>query len=234
MQHPQTPRPPVQLEVRALLFDSDGVLVDSNADGDEAWRQWAGRYGLAVDEVLDGVHGRRSKDTVSRFLPEPERADGLALIDKIEISGAGTTRPVPGAMELVRGLPKAQWAVVTSASDALVRARFAGAGLPVPEVLVTGGDISDGKPAPDGYLLAAARLEVPTSACVVFEDSATGVAAGRAAGAGYVIGVGEPALETDAAPVVRDLRGIRWDGRVLHLPAETLLRSEHTWPHDES
>ncbi len=216
----------MKLEARALLFDSDGVLVDSNADGDQAWRQWAGEYGIGVDAVLDGVHGRRSMDTVSGFLPEPERAAGLALIEKIEISGAGATRAIPGADELVRAVPNTQWAVVTSASQALLRARFAGAGLPVPDSVITGDDVQTGKPAPDGYLLAAARLDVPISACVVFEDSPAGVAAGRSAGAGYVVGVGQRALDTDAQPVVRDLRGIRWDGQSVHIPAEALLRSD--------
>jgi mannitol-1-/sugar-/sorbitol-6-phosphatase len=216
----------MKIEVRALLFDSDGVLVDSNADGDQAWRQWAGEYGIGADAVLDGVHGRRSKDTVSRFLSERERAAGLALIEKIEISGAGATRAIPGANELVRAVPNTRWAVVTSASEALLRARFAGAGLPVPGVVITGDDVQNGKPAPDGYLLAAAKLGVPISSCIVFEDSPAGVAAGRAAGAGHVVGVGERALDTDAQPVVRDLRGIGWDAQALHIPAEALLRSQ--------
>jgi mannitol-1-/sugar-/sorbitol-6-phosphatase len=216
----------MKIEVRALLFDSDGVLVDSNADGDQAWRQWAGEYGIGAGAVLDGVHGRRSKDTVSRFLSERERAAGLALIEKIEISGAGATRAIPGANELVRAVPNTRWAVVTSASEALLRARFAGAGLPVPDVVITGDDVQNGKPAPDGYLLAAAKLGVPISSCIVFEDSPAGVAAGRAAGAGHVVGVGERALDTDAQPVVRDLRGIGWDAQALHIPAEALLRSQ--------
>jgi mannitol-1-/sugar-/sorbitol-6-phosphatase len=216
----------MKIEVRALLFDSDGVLVDSNADGDQAWRQWAGEYGIGADAVLDGVHGRRSKDTVSRFLSERERAAGLALIEKIEISGAGATRAIPGANELVRAVPNTRWAVVTSASEALLRARFAGAVLPVPDVVITGDDVQNGKPAPDGYLLAAAKLGVPIASCIVFEDSPAGVAAGRAAGAGHVVGVGERALDTDAQPVVRDLRGIGWDAQALHIPAEALLRSQ--------
>jgi sugar-phosphatase len=214
---------PLSLHARAILFDSDGVLVDSNDDGDRAWSRWAGEHGLAPEDVLDGVHGRRSKETVARFLPEAQRADGVALIDELEISTAGATRPVPGAAELLRSLPGAGWAVVTSASPALLRARFAGARLPQPPVLVTGDDVREGKPAPDGYLRAAAELGVPIADCVVFEDSAAGIAAGRAAGAAHVVGVGEGALATDADPVVRDLRDIRWDGRTLDIPAGSQL-----------
>lgn len=215
----------MQLHARALLFDSDGVLVDSAVEGERAWTQWAHDNGLAPEVVLDGVHGRRSKDTVGMHLPESGRAAGLALIEQLEISGSAATRAIPGAVELLRSLPAGGWAVVTSASEELLRARFAGAGLPAPPVLVNGDDVANGKPAPDGYLRAAAALRVPIAECVVFEDSPAGIRAGHDAGAGYVIGVGERALGTDTAPVVRDLRGIHWDGTALGLPADSLLRS---------
>jgi len=63
--------------------------------------------------VLDNMHGRRSIDTVSRFLPEPDRVAGAAAIDELEIADAGRTQPIPGARELLRGLP-GDWAVITS------------------------------------------------------------------------------------------------------------------------
>jgi mannitol-1-/sugar-/sorbitol-6-phosphatase len=215
----------VLLAARALLFDSDGVLVDSAVDGERAWTQWARDNGLAPEAVLEGVHGRRSKDTVGLHLPESGRAAGLALIEQLEIAGSAATRPIAGAVDLLRSLPVARWAVVTSASEDLLRARFAGAGLPAPPVLVNGDDVVNGKPAPDGYLRAAAELRVPIAECVVFEDSPAGIRAGRDAGVGRVIGVGERALTTHTAPVVRDLRGIRWDGNVVDIPADSLLRS---------
>ncbi len=68
------------------------------------------------------------------------------------------------------------------------------------------------------------NCSVPISDCVVFEDSVAGVAAGRAAGAAHVVGVGEGALATDADLVVRDLREIRWDGRTLDIAAGSRLR----------
>ncbi len=128
------------------------------------------------------MHGRRSIDTVSRFFPEADRTAGAAAIGELEIADAGPTKPIPGAGELLRALP-GNWAVLTSATDPLLRARFAAAGLELPEVVVTSADVSAGKPAPDGYLLAAERLGVPIAECVVVEDSLNGIEAGRAAGA---------------------------------------------------
>ncbi len=217
----------VDLPGRAVLFDCDGVLVDSVAAAEVGWSQWAREYSLAPADVLSGLHGRRSADTVARFLPQALRAAGVARIEEIEIDGAGPIRAIPGAADLLSGLaadPSSRWAVVTSASPALLRARLAAAGLPLPGVLVSGADVSVGKPAPDGYLKAAGALDVPISECVVVEDSVAGIAAGRAAGAGHVLGVGQGALVTDADTVVADLRGVRWADR-LWVPTPALLRS---------
>jgi mannitol-1-/sugar-/sorbitol-6-phosphatase len=212
-----------EISCRGILFDCDGVLVDSLASAEQGWTQWAREYGVDPGDVLVGLHGRRSADTVAHFLPEARRAEGLARIEEIEIGSAGPIPSVPGAPELLAGLP-ANWAVVTSASPALVRARLAAADLPLPAVLVTGADVTAGKPAPDGYLKAAEALGIPISACVVVEDSVAGIAAGRAAGAGHVLGVGKGALATDADTVVPDLRGIRWGYQGLLVAQEVLLR----------
>jgi mannitol-1-/sugar-/sorbitol-6-phosphatase len=198
-----------EINCRGILFDSDGVLVDSLASAEQGWTQWAQEHGVDRGDVLIGLHGRRSADTVAHFLPETGRAEGLARIEEIEIDGAGSTSPIPGAPELLAELP-ANWAVVTSASPALLRARLAAAGLRLAPVLVTGADVAVGKPAPDGYRKAAEMLGVPISECVVVEDSVAGIAAGRAAGAGHVLGVGPGALATDADTVVADLRGVHW------------------------
>ncbi len=97
---------------------------------------------------------------------------------------------------------------MTSGTRPLARARLQAAGLPLPDVMVTADDVSAGKPAPEGYLAAAAALGVPPADCVVLEDAVAGVLAARAAGVGAVIGVGERALATDADVVVTDLRAL--------------------------
>ncbi|MFC7344340.1 HAD-IA family hydrolase [Saccharopolyspora griseoalba] len=201
----------------AVLFDNDGVLVDSDAGALDAWAQWARGRGLDPDEVLPIVHGRRAADTVARLVPEPERAEALAEIDRLELANAHTTVALPGARELLSSLPAGKWAVVTSGNKALATARLAAADLPLPDLLVTADDVTEGKPAPDGYLTAAGRLGFAPREVVVFEDSTAGVRAGLAAGA-RVVGVGEHARTTEAEVVVADLRGISWDGGALALP----------------
>jgi sugar-phosphatase len=205
-----------------VLFDCDGVLVDSTASGEAAWTEWARRYDLDPARVLDGVHGRRSADTVRRFLPPARFAGALRAIEAIEIAAAASTAGIAGAAQLLARLPP-NWAVVTSASPALATTRLRAAGLPLPAVLISADDVAVGKPAPDGYLEAARRLRLPVTDCVVVEDSANGVQAGHTAGA-RVIGVGERALGTGAEIVVSDLTGIRWEHDSLLIPAASLVR----------
>lgn len=202
--------------ISSLLFDCDGVLVDSKEASEEAWTEWAGHYGLDAEQVLAGIHGRRSVETVARLLPEPRRAGATALIDRLEVETADRTRPVPGAVELLAAVPRSAYAVVTSAPAELCRARLAAASLPAPPVLVTSEDVARGKPAPDCYLLGAERLGVEPAACLVLEDSAAGIAAARAAGVGFVVGVGPDAHERGADVVVPDLTAAGWqDGRLV-------------------
>jgi sugar-phosphatase len=206
-----------------VLFDCDGVLLDSTGSAERAWAQWADEHSVRRELVLAGLHGRRSIDTVSAFLPPAARADGHARIEELEIADVANIRPIVGVVELLNSLPS-NWAIVTSATEALLAARLGALGLPTVRVAVTGDDVSTGKPAPDGYLKAAAALGFTTSDCVVVEDAPAGVEAGRAAGAGHVLGVGELALDTSADLVVRDLRGVTWNGSGLVVECESLLR----------
>jgi mannitol-1-/sugar-/sorbitol-6-phosphatase len=205
------------VHTRGVLFDCDGVLVDSRATAEEAWTAWAHRYGVDAGDVLAGMHGRRSVETVALHLPTHRHAEAVAFIDDLELETAHATVPIPGARELLAAIGPAAYAVVTSAPATLCRARLAAAGLPDPRVLVSSEDVATGKPAPDCYLLGAERLGLPIAACAVFEDSTSGVAAARAAGAGLVVGVGPDAAAYDVDAVVADLRGAAWsDG--LRIP----------------
>jgi len=208
--------------VAGLLFDSDGVLVDSDASVTRSWTRWAERYGLDAPSVLHVVHGRRAADTVVELLPEPLHADALERIHRYELEDAAAVAALPGARELTSGLPDGRWAVVTSATAGLAAARLAAAGIVAPDVLVTADDVTTGKPSPDGYRLAAARLGVAVGDCVVLEDAASGVAAARAAGVGAVIGIGERALDTDADVVVPDLRAVTHDAGTVRVAGRRL------------
>ena len=197
---------------QALLFDCDGVLVDSDASVLSAWTRWAESYGLDPLAVFAMVHGRRAAETVAALIAEPQQATALAAINRFEIEDAETVTAIPGADQLLNDLPDGRWAVVTSATRALANARLSAAGLPKPTVLITADDVKAGKPDPSGYLLAAKRLGAQPSGCVVLEDAVAGIAAGRAAGVGWVVGVGPRATEAHIDAHVPDLRSLAWNG----------------------
>ncbi len=203
------------LRCRAVLFDCDGVLVDSDASVHTAWSRWASELGLDPDVVTAVVHGRRSADTVAALIDEPRRAAAAQLIDRYEVEDAASVTQIPGAAALAGAVPL--WAVVTSGHRELAEARLRAAGIPVPDVLVTADDVAHGKPDPEGYLAAAGRLGVRPADAVVLEDAAAGIAAARAAGVSAVVGVGgRDGLDADVH--VRDLRDLRWteDGLLSH------------------
>lgn len=200
---------PTHLDVAGLLFDNDGVLVDSVASGNEAWTQWAGEHDLDPAHVLELIHGRRAADTVTALLPAAQVAAATDRINALELATADATVALPGAHALLTSLVEAglPWAVATSATRPLALARLGAAGLPVPDVLVTADDVERGKPAPDPYAEAAARLGLDPADCVVLEDSPAGVQAGVAAGA-RVVGVSLPAGAPGTDLVVADLAGL--------------------------
>ncbi len=199
----------VNLLAEILLFDSDGVLVDSDASVNDAWSEWADHYHLPTAQVLEMVHGRPARQTVAHWLAEPQRQEALALIVHLELATASSVRAMPGAIESVSSLGPHRWAVVTSGTSELAAARLAAAGIPRPPVLVTADDVENGKPAPDPYLAAARGLGRSASTAVVFEDAPAGVASARAAGVGAVVGVGRDTRRLDVDAFVPDLSHAR-------------------------
>jgi sugar-phosphatase len=204
-----------RLAGRVVLFDCDGVLVDSDASVTSAWSRWADEHGLPAEDVLAVVHGRRSADTVASFVPASERAAALARIDRYEVEAALDVQAVPGASELLASCPPEVWAVVTSGRRELALARLAAAGLPTPAVLVTADDVRRGKPDPEGYLAAAAGLRADPRTAVVVEDSPDGIRAARDAAVGAVLGVGKRARDAGPDALVPDLLGVTWTGEGL-------------------
>ena len=204
---------------QAVLFDCDGVLVDSDGPVIAAWSQWAVDLGLDPVQVVSVVHGRRAADTVAMLVPGVGQADALALINRYELEAAHHVEAIPGARALTQTVPAQRWAVVTSGTTTLARARLVAAGIPDPRVLITADDVERGKPEPDGYLAAARLLGVAPGTCAVLEDAAAGIAAARAAGVAYVIGVGDRGLEGLADALVPDLTCVSWVDGALEVPA---------------
>jgi mannitol-1-/sugar-/sorbitol-6-phosphatase len=173
---------PAALRCAALLFDLDGVLVDSTASVERSWRRWAVRHGLDPDALMRVVHGRRAVDTIRAVAPDLDAEAELAGLVEAESEDTADVVALPGAAAFVGALPGDRWAVVTSGSRPVALARFRAAGITPPRVLVTADIVARGKPDPEGYLTAAARLGVPPTACVVVEDAPAGLAAARAGG----------------------------------------------------
>ncbi|MFJ8631073.1 HAD family hydrolase [Streptomyces sp. NPDC093568] len=205
------PSVPTVLTARALLLDMDGTLVNSDAVVERIWRRWAERHGLDGDEVMQVVHGRQGYASMALLLPdrpmEQNHADNARMLAEETADVEGVV-PIPGAPEFLASLRGLPHALVTSADVALSTARMRAAGLALPEVRVTAESVGASKPDPEGFLKGAAELGVAPADCVVFEDSAAGIEAGRSAGM-RVVGVGPRAGFHGADVTVADLRQVR-------------------------
>ncbi|HEV3360513.1 MAG TPA: HAD family hydrolase [Pseudonocardiaceae bacterium] len=203
----------------AVLFDADGTLIDSIPAVERAWRTWSAEYGFDADAVLAVCHGRPSAETISELVPGEGFRAALTRLDDLEVADTRGVRAYANSHALLETLSDAgvPWAVVTSGNLALVTARLKAAELPTPQVLVTADSVTNGKPDPEGYLLAARQLGVNPAECVVIEDAPAGVRAGRAAGARVIaVTTSHGADELGAADViVPDLNSVSYvDGRV--------------------
>ena len=172
-----------QIRCAALLFDLDGVLVDSTPAVSRVWRRWAIEHGFDPAEVVARAHGRPSLTTVREYLPNANHELENREVERREIADLEGVIPLPGALELLASLPPDRWTIVTSCTRPLAEVRIRAAGLPLPRKLITSSDITHGKPHPEPYLKGASLLGFPPTECVVLEDVPAGVRAGKAAGA---------------------------------------------------
>jgi len=198
---------PSIIPFKCILFDMDGILVSSIEAVERSWAKWAARRGFDGSIVRRLSHGRRAIDTIAALCPECDIEAELKAIEDIEAEDNDGLRVLPGVCDLLAKLPRDCWTVVTSATERLARVRLAAGGIPVPARLVTAEYVTHGKPHPEPFLAGAALLGVAPTSCVVFEDSAAGAEAGRAAGCTVVATTfSHPAEKLDAAHyVVRDL-----------------------------
>jgi mannitol-1-/sugar-/sorbitol-6-phosphatase len=167
---------------RAILFDLDGVLVDSAECVEKTWREWARRHHLDPDRVIALAHGRRAIETVRLIAPELSADAELAELAASEATTAEGVYEITGARELLERLPPSGWGVVTSGIRSVAEFRLRYTRLPLPTVMVCADEITRGKPDPEGYLTAAARLGRAAADCVVIEDTPAGIESAHAAG----------------------------------------------------
>jgi sugar-phosphatase len=170
-----------EITCSALLFDLDGVLIDSTPAVIRVWSRWAMRHGFDPGEVVRRAHGRPSIATIREYLPHGDHEADNREVESGEIEDLKGVVPLPGARELLSALPSDRWTIVTSCTRPLAEVRLRAAGLPIPERLVTSDDVKNGKPDPEPYLRGASLLGVPARECIVVEDAPAGIRAGKAA-----------------------------------------------------
>jgi sugar-phosphatase len=166
----------------AILFDLDGVLMDSRVCVERHWTRWANSRGIDLALVLAEAHGRRTTDTIRAVAPSLDIEAEARLLEAAEAVDFDGVTTLPGAAELLEALPSGSWTVVTSGTRALATGRLAQGGLPIPPQLITADDVERGKPDPQPYLAGAAVLGLDPAVCLVVEDAPAGIQAGKAAG----------------------------------------------------
>ncbi|MBI4717378.1 MAG: HAD family phosphatase [Planctomycetes bacterium] len=174
-----------------VIFDMDGVLVDSAEAHLRSWRQLAAEHGGSVtDQQFAATFGQQNSDIVPLlFGPvSPERL--AALADRKEAIYRELVRDEPpvvaGAVELIRALDAAGAALAVGSSGPLANIELILRGMGVRSLIrhiVSGDDVTRGKPDPQVFRLACERLGLPPGACVVIEDAPVGVQAAHGAGA---------------------------------------------------
>jgi sugar-phosphatase len=202
----------VRISVRGVLFDLDGTLVDSGPAIVRSWVRFAIDFGIGLDELVAGRgHGRRSEDVIAGLVPVDRRTAAFDRVHDLELTDLDDLVPVAGAIELLAALPRAAWGIVTSGSRDLASARLRAAGLAdaVDRLLVTGQDVSHGKPHPDPYLAGARALGLAPGECLAVEDAAAGVASATAAGMRTLaVTITTPPALLTADAVVSDLSAV--------------------------
>ena len=200
-----------KFECAAILFDLDGVLVDSTAAVGRAWSRWAIQHGLDPVAVVHAAHGRRTIETMQALAPHLNSTEEARKMEEEEAKDMEGVTVIPGADHLLRALPKGQWGIVTSGTRTMATARLRDTGHVIPPVLVTADDVVNGKPNPEPYLKGAAGLGIAPELCIVFEDAPAGIRAAHAAGMRVIaLKTTYPAEELqEAEAMIEDFREVK-------------------------
>ncbi|MCU1296086.1 MAG: family hydrolase [Acidobacteriaceae bacterium] len=166
----------------AILFDLDGVLVDSTKSVSRQWRLWAEERHVDPDEVLRVAHGVRTIEVLRIFAPHLDAEAEVRRVESREADDIDGVAVMPGAAALLRSIPPKSWCVVTSGTRHLATKRLQHASLPAPNVLISADDVVKGKPDPEPYLKGASLLGMKPEDCLVIEDAPVGIRAAHAGG----------------------------------------------------
>ena len=178
------------LNCSAILFDLDGVLVDSTGSVDRQWRAWAREHGIDEQKVIDVAHGVRTIEVIRRVAPHIDAETEVLRLEQREADDHDGVFVMPGAVELVRSIPEGQWGVVTSGTRLLASAR---------------------KPHPEPYLRGAQLMGAKPEDCLVIEDAPAGIQSAQAGGmkvVGLTSTYGAPQLQA-ADAVVKKLAQVQ-------------------------
>jgi len=194
------------LAIQAVIWDLDGVIIDSADEHRRAWQRLAREEGIVMtDADFWSTFGRRNDDIFATIWGEmpPERAKELA--DRKEMYFRELIResaaPLPGSIELMRGLHEAGFLQALASSTPIENIQLISDILGLKRyltVIVSGETVARGKPAPDIFLKAASELHIDPTKCLVIEDAVAGVQAAHAAGMRCIAVAGD-----------RDLPGLR-------------------------
>jgi sugar-phosphatase len=196
---------------KAVLFDMDGILISSIGSVERSWTRWCNMRGVDPEYAISVIHGRRAIDSLRAIRPDLDADRELEILEDFECEDTEDILVLAGVSELLQKLPHDRWTIVTSATERLAKVRLRAAGLPVPDNFVYGETVAEGKPHPAPFLAGAELLGVAAEECVVFEDSESGVAAGKAAGCTVIATLfTHPSDDLEAADyIVQDLTGVQ-------------------------
>ena len=203
-----------QLECEAVIFDMDGVLVDSEALNEKHWKTWAEKEGVSLEYIMSIHHGVPAAQTIATVAPHLNaKAEARWFEENLSTDLEGLLM-FDGVQDVLTRLPDSLWAIATSAPQIIAFNRLRYLSLPIPAVIVTADDVQKGKPAPDPYLKAAQGLGKDPRNCLVIEDAPAGITAAKAAGA-FVLAVPTTNKESvlqDADTIVPGFSSIRFEG----------------------
>jgi sugar-phosphatase len=172
----------LEFQCEAILFDLDGVLVDSTESVVQIWTAWSENNGIPPARTLETIHGRRTTEALEILAPHLDIKSEAEKIEAGITFKKGGTVAIPGAGKLLNTLPPDRWCVVTSGLKEFAEVRLKDADLPVPKILVSAEDVTNGKPHPEPYLKGAKLLGKAPADCLVIEDALAGLKSAHAGG----------------------------------------------------